>query len=172
MVYVNLLMSSCTSGARSSELKPSNRQSKQPHSKMSLVPQRSLYWQHAALDGDCNLHPLHSLMPLQSYEVKLSFFGPSPAAFSIRIAPAFADSANTTGVHCSQHTSTTSDRKLLDVEKATFSTDENAHVHGCPELHAAVVCARSVGTYRPSTAPPSYAQYNIGADSECLHAID
>ena len=119
----------------------------------SLLPGTESRYQRVPLDGEPNEHPLSQLKPRTPYEVKLSFFGPRPAAFAVHIGSSSAANARAASA---------SSRKLLDVEKATFRTDVHGRVAGLPEA-SAFVSAQTVGFYRVNVTPPTEAHYNIGA---------
>lgn len=111
----------------------------------ALSPGQELSHQRIALNGGERYHALEHLAPRTTYEVKVSFYGPEPARFDVKLLPL---------------ASLPHSRRLLDVEKAIFTTDPDGLMHG--EQPMALVSAQTVGHYRYGVAPPEDASYNIG----------
>jgi len=72
-------------------------------------------------------YQLHGLEPNARYEARVSYIGTLPYSFTVSLV----DGASTEPDSLHPSHSHSASRKLLDVEKVMFSTDENGRTEGC-----------------------------------------
>lgn len=108
--------------------------------------------------GASMAYTLAGLRPLQMYEVRVSYLGLDSVNMAVGLRPGHAagagqPDASTSAVLVPR-------RRLLDTEKAMFTTDADGLVNGWADVHALVIC-EDVAVPVPGVGSQQAVRYNV-----------